>query len=248
MTQLACQTITWGPERLSERYPDVVREVANVGYAGVETNLGILSRYSDRLAQLREQHKLRFVAAHGGLNDLRSVVGDRAAIDGLKAVLKNAGVEYLLVSHVPEMDAQVYTQIGNTLATLQNAVGDLGVTVLFHNHQHEIENEWESLKRLCDTAGHRGIGLAVDFGWVLRGRVDLTKFISSMGTYIRYAHFKDFRNGDFVELGQGDIGLERAIQAVKPLNLPWWVAEQDQSKGEPADSAARNYAFLRAFL
>ncbi len=248
MTQLACQTITWGPERLNSRYPDVVRDVMAAGFVGVETKFDILKKYREELPRLREETGVRFVAAHSGFDSLKSAIGNQEELGTLKAVLRTSQVEYVLVSYGPQSDTTVYTGVGQTLVEAQRALGDLGITVLFHNHGHEIEHDFDALKRICDVGGSQGIGLAVDFGWALRAKVDLNEFIRSLNPCIRYAHFKDFRENQFVELGTGDIGLENAVAAVKPLDLPWWIAEQDHCEGQPVDSATRNYQFLQRGL
>ena len=248
VTELACQTITWGPQRLSGQYPDVVREVARAGYAGVETNLGVLRAHMEQISGLREETGLQFVAAHSGLRDLEPAVRDRDERARLRADLQAVGAARLLVSHGREDDRSAYTAIGRTLGELQDAVGDLGVQVLFHNHQPEIEHGWEALRRICEAGAARGVGLAVDFGWVLQGGVDPGGLLDALGEHVRYAHFKDFRAGDFTELGSGDIGLDRAAAAARRLHLPWWVAEQDRTSREPLESARMNLLYLRQRL
>lgn len=248
MTQLACQTITWGPERLTGDYGEVVREVASIGFAGVETNCRILRQYAEELPKLREQHQIRFVAGHTGFDDLQQCLIQPTALRDLKSTLRNAQVSYLLVSHRQDVELNSYSEVGHTLATIQSQLSDSGVTVLFHNHHHELEQRWEPLRRICEAAGQSGVGLAVDFGWALRSKADPVALVDSVGKWIRYAHFKDFRGDNFVELGEGDIGLPSAVPAIKSLDLDWWVAEQDHSDQKPKDSAKQNYEFLQRSL
>ncbi len=246
MTQFACQTITWGRERLLGDYAGIVKEVAQIGYQGVESNLTALGKARAILGDLSAETGIQFIAAHCGVQDAQAALAEANLWQDLHSTLQAARVKFLLLSQVALEDVQEYRAVGRLLIDLQQRLGDLHVRVLYHNHQHEIDHRWQALRELCAVAGPDDLGLAVDFGWVMRGGVDPQELVDDLGPYIRYAHLKDFRNGDFTELGAGDIGLEKAIPAIRGLNLPWWIAEQDQTTIGPRESATANLAFLTA--
>jgi sugar phosphate isomerase/epimerase len=127
-------------------------------------------------------------------------------------------------------------------------LADLPVTLCYHNHRHEVEGDLERTAVLVDAMRSDRLGLAVDFGWVLQAGTDPARVVAQFRDRIRYVHIKDARNGQWTELGRGQLPIAQVFSAIVPLNLPWWTAEQDTTERTAQDSARENYQVLRQQL
>ncbi len=241
MTKLACQTITWGPERLFRNYADVLKEVSEAGFSGVETNLAVLKKHASELKDLFYEYELELVAAHTGVVDLQNT-SLRDFVEEL-ILLKDNGCHYLLVSAPSDSTVVDLEEYGNFLSRITALTRDMGVEVCFHNHSWELANNFAGLNALLKATQGK-VELAVDFGWVVQAGVDLDDFVRKFGAYIRYVHLKDFGEGEWRELGRGTLPVEKVLEVIRPLNLTWWVVEQDTTNKTPIESAILNRNFL----
>lgn len=244
MTKLACQTITWGEERLTRDYPGVLSEVRDIGYDGVETKFAVLRRYCDALEDLRRSTGLTIVTAHLMMDHVRDAVAGGETAAAIEQVIESSGLRFLLVSDHAHDDVDRYREMGEVLTRFSERVTDYNVRVLFHNHRMEVEGDMRRLKALADHSAADRVGLAVDFGWVLQAKTDPLRVVEQFGDRIGYVHLKDARDGVWTELGHGDLAIDTVVRAIRPLGLPWWTAEQDTTTRSPAESARINHDFL----
>jgi inosose dehydratase len=111
-----------------------------------------------------------------------------------------------------------------------------------------VEGDMSRLQALVDHSAGDRVGLAVDFGWVLQAHTDPVRVVERFGDRIGYVHLKDAKDGAWTELGHGDLPVDTVVQAIRPLGLPWWTAEQDSTTRAPAESARINHDFLRPLV
>jgi len=141
-----------------------------------------------------------------------------------------------------------------------------GLRTAFHHHCAtfvETGEEIDALMRLTSTA----VGLCLDTGHAAFGGGDPAAILRRHRDRVRHVHFKDcspsvaaaarrerldyvsaVRRGIFCELGRGSVDFETILDELRRSSYDGWiVVEQDvlPSMGTPAESAARNRAFLR---
>ncbi len=249
MTRLACQTITWGDDRLNNDYPAIIRQVRNIGYDGVETKFAVLRKYAGQLAALRASTGVLFAACHMGFADVQRAVAGGEVAAAVESVLEASGAKFILVSDEPHESVDTYRTMGETLTRFAERVLDFNVRVLFHNHRREVEGNMERLATLVAHSAADRVGLAVDFGWVLQAGTDPLRVVDQFRDRIGYVHLKDaLADGAWTELGNGKLAIDTVVTAIRPLNLPWWTAEQDSTGKTPDASAEDNFRFLSALL
>jgi inosose dehydratase len=143
-------------------------------------------------------------------------------------------------------NAAEYTELAKACEQLARYGASRGIGLAYHPHTGctiETEAEIDILLNetqktlLCLDASH--IGLVGE-----DPVAHLRKYRGRTG----YVHLKDYANGHFVEMGQGNIGLDFAailgeLEAQKFLG--WVVIEQSRSDISPAASAKANAKFLR---
>jgi inosose dehydratase len=142
--------------------------------------------------------------------------------------------------------AAEYKELANACERLAKYGSSRGIGLAYHPHTGctiETEAEIDILLNetdktlLCLDASH--IGLVGE-----DPVAHLRKYRERTG----YVHLKDYANGHFVEMGQGNIGLDFAaiLGELEAQKFPGWVVvEQSRSDVSPAASAKANAKYLR---
>lgn len=270
--KVGCQLIVYR-RREEEHLDDVLREVRANGYDGVESrilaggNAAEVKRALDAnglvqwsvgtpFAQLDQiGRSIDYITAVGGKFIMVSGVGNYQE-EGLAAY---------------ETAAERFNQVGQQCK-------EAGIQFCYHNHSWEFaEYDRQTrqevatgtpgavtgLERLYELTDPTLVKGAVDVYWVQHGGRNPAEFLTRHLDRVAYPHFKDMRyvgraprrqgrllreEGEFVELGRGEVDLKAIWKVLEPLNLPWVVYEQDRSTIEPGEAARISRAYLRDAL
>ena len=148
------------------------------------------------------------------------------------------------------------------------AVADeTGLRTVFHHHCAGFVETPAEVARLLDLTNPDLLGLCLDTGHWTYGGGDALSALSDYGDRIWHVHFKDchpdvagrarrealdyfeaVREGVFCELGRGRVDFASVVAELRRRDYDGWiVVEQDvlPGMGTPAESAARNRAFLK---
>ena len=148
------------------------------------------------------------------------------------------------------------------------AVADeTGLRTVFHHHCAGFVETPAEVARLLDLTDPDLLGLCLDTGHWTYGGGDALSALSDYGDRIWHVHFKDchpdvagrakrealdyfeaVREGVFCELGRGRVDFASVVAELRRRDYDGWiVVEQDvlPGMGTPAESAARNRAFLK---
>ena len=165
------------------------------------------------------------------------------------------------------LDDKSWDTVARGANRIANAVKEAtGLRTVFHHHCAtfvETGEEIDTLMRLTSAA----VGLCLDTGHAAFGGGDPVAILNRHRDRVRHVHFKDcspsvaaaarrerldyvsaVRRGIFCELGRGSVDFEAILDELRRRSYDGWiVVEQDvlPSLGTPAESAARNRAFLR---
>lgn len=142
-----------------------------------------------------------------------------------------------------------------------------GLATVFHHHcATYVEAPWE-IEALMDATSPDLVGLCLDTGHATFGGGNPLEILRRHRSRVTHVHFKDcsaaiaevarrerwdyvqaVRRGIFCELGQGTVDFAGMVDELRRTDYAGWiVVEQDvlPSLGTPAESAARNRAFLK---
>ncbi len=122
------------------------------------------------------------------------------------------------------------------LDALADEVADYGLSLHYHNHDHEFVEvdgrlAFEQLVEETDA-----ISFELDLGWAGTGGVDPVEYLDRIGDRVSLAHVKDmdFDDGEFVTFGEGDLDIQSSVEAARDHDLEWLIFEND----EPIDPIA----------
>lgn len=247
MTKLGCAAITWGNVVTQADMENMLREMKECGYDGVELGVQALPLIGGSLTRLG----LELVAGHAG-GDYRNVDED-AAVDAMMRdaeAVKALGGRFMFLSgcNFQGKSADDYRKEAELYNRFGRAVHETGLQLCYHNHHWEFKKKRLGLSILMDNTDPALLKLVPDIGWVTRGDEEPTEFVSEFEDRIAALHFKEFTYDDhFTELGKGIVDFSGVYQWAVGRGL-WIVAEQDISQSMPIDSARQNATFLRSLI
>jgi len=265
--------ITWGND-----FTKAIDEIAAVGFRGVQlrTGDGLLDRYGDRPAALREllaAKRLAFPVFSSG-NLSIDPAREQEMIDlhtTHAAFVKAAGGRYLQVIDERPKRAVVaddYKRLGRLLTELSKRVRDAGATLVYHHHMNSTGEKPPEVAAVLDAADHRIVRLLFDTAHYQQGGGDPAAAIRQYREWIEVLHLKDVRDRpggssgpgrpggsdgyQFVELGRGRVDLKAVFAALNEINFKGWgVVELDRVPDPgrtPKESAEINRRYLEGAL
>ncbi len=144
----------------------------------------------------------------------------------------------------PPTDAE-YTGLADACEALAVYGADLGITIAYHPHTGcTIETEAE-IDILLDRS--QRTQLCLDVSHVALVDEDPVTQLRKYRDRLGYVHMKDWARGKFVELGEGNIGLDFPTILAELDSWPfngWVVIENSRSDISPAHSAKFNADYL----
>lgn len=264
--RLAYQTITWGGvvghpagvTSVKDLYymahgstEEALRDISDVGYEGVELFEGNLMEYVGREGELRgllESLGLELVAVYSGANFIYSEIlqEELSKIEGVARLAGSLGASYMVfgggaVRSTGILD-QDYRLLAEGLNQATGLVEAAGMTASYHPH---LGSCVESTEQIAKLAEHTGIDFCPDTGHLKGGGGDPEEFIRTYADRIEYVHLKDFVDGGFLPLGQGELDLSRTLRALKEIGYDGWITvELDEYAGHPKEGARISREFI----
>ena len=228
-----------------------IREVKKLGYDGVEF-AGLYGKDPAYIKALLAELDLVALSAHVPyaviIENPKKVLGDYAAI----------GCEFVAIPYLTEEfrpGGEKYDEFLENVKMIGALANDLGMTLLYHNHEFEFEtiDGKYALDILYDTVPADILQTQIDTCWAHVAGQDPAAYVRKYKGRAPVVHLKDyFRKGDVVRpyaligiadddprandpnsffefrsLGQGLQDFPPIIEASKEAGAKWVVYEQD---------------------
>jgi sugar phosphate isomerase/epimerase len=231
----------------AEDLQGTLREVAAMGYAGVE----LFDLHGHPVEQVRgwlEDAGLAVCGRHAGLDAIEGRLPELADEAGV------LGSERLVVSWIePPRSPAGAAAIVERLRAAAEAAAAAGLRLGFHNHDAEvrpIDGEPAILDQLLGLPPEL-LFLEVDLGWAWFAGVDPVAVLERARGRCPLVHVKDFRTRgerSFAPVGEGAVGYERVARAAVEAGVEWLLVEQDETDGPALDAVRRSLVALRRML
>ncbi|MCS6860858.1 MAG: sugar phosphate isomerase/epimerase [Abditibacteriales bacterium] len=241
-THIGCQLIIFG-QRSRTDLGNVLREVAEAGYHGVEMGLHADPAWlKDSLASLQ----LKLAGVHSGYGDVTQRVDDYIKF------CTELGAKYVMCSGTKDHTQEGYAESAKVLDEVGARYKAAGITFCYHHHSWEFrkvngETGWDVLVKGLDP---NVVALNIDTYWALHGGFDPVEFIRTYLDRVAYLHFKDMIGGTqaFAEVGQGIINFAAVHEALKPKDIEWYTVEQDRTARTPKESIRMSRTYIKERL
>lgn len=253
--KVGCQTFTW--EMLGDRFAggpdDLLKAIADGGYAGIEITDTMIGRYADRPAEFATALKasgLTLVSFAFGsksgftlqerigadLETAKRWIDFAAAFPGALVSMGSATV----MSNGPRDDKFAVA------AEFYNKAGELarkaGVDVAVHpsSHHDTLLFDRADYDRIFGLVDPSLVGWVPDTGHILRGHADMADTLITYRDRIRYVHLKDVdADGTWAMLGKGVCDTARVIEIANAApHFNRWLVLEEESEAAAADPAA----------
>ncbi len=243
--------------------------IKEMGYEGVEF-AGLYGYAPADIKAMCEEIGLVPISAHVPYYDM---VADPEGV--LKAYAeigcKYVAIPYLTPECRPGTDG--FAKVVENAAMLGKVAKDLGMTLLYHNHDFEFEkiDGKYALEVLYDTVPATLLQTELDTCWVRVGGEEPAAYVRKYTGRAPVVHLKDYAGGksehmyeligieseeqapeenpfEFRPVGSGVQDMPAIIAAAESAGAEWLVVEQDQpSMGlSPIECAKKSIGYLRA--
>jgi inosose dehydratase len=247
------------PQRF-DSFLDALAAIKQVGYQGFESGFRNVSAQFDNPDPARRQIErtgLTFFGVHIFLPSFEMYdASTRIAAPSIYEPVARGGAalgaRHLILSGAPAADAE---QLKHKIEGL-NAAGrfaqSAGITLAYHNHWWECESKIGEIEALYSRTDPSLVHFVLDAGHAYHGGLNVPSFIRAHSQRIIGFHLRDFKNGEYVELGTGDFPLRQVAATITEIGWKGWVENEeeraDHSQGGLAVIAPAFKAMKEAFL
>lgn len=268
MMKLGYQTNTWGGvvghpagvTSVKDLYylangstEDALKEIAEAGYKGFEIFDGNLMQYRDKkeeFMKLTSDHSLSFIGVYTGGNFIFPDILEEelAKIEEVAAFAYELGAKHLVVGGgavrtygTKESD---YKNLGNALNRVVGIAEKYHLIPSYHPHLGTNVQSPEQLDKLMPLTT---INLCPDTAHIEAGGGDPVEVIKKYVDRIKYVHFKDYENGEFLPLGQGHQKFAEMLKILEEANYDGWITVELDSWANPKEGAEISRQFLAQY-
>ena len=229
-------------EAAAGNFIGVLKEVAEIGYKGVEP-AGLHGHRPEEIRSVLDDLGVVCSSAHGPLptkENLQEIV-DTAGTLGCEMVVTGAGRDEFAA-----LDA--VKGVADRFNEAVELIRPHGLRLGYHNHWWEM-NEVDArlgLEALLELAPE--VFSQTDIYWAANfGAVDVPAFVAKHAARIPCLHVKD---GPLVEgrphtaVGKGKMPTAECIAAADPDVLEWLIVELDECATDMMEAVAESYTYL----
>jgi len=224
-----------------EGFEKVVRQVADMGYVGVEP-AGFPGTTPQKAGQLFAQLGLEVPSAHVALplgEDKQPVLDTMAAI-GCKRIVSGKGPDDFKTM---DLIAQTCDQFNQSAAV----AAEHGMQFVIHNHWWEYEKlgqryVYEIMLEQLDPS----ILFEIDTYWVQAAGRDPAQVVEQFGPRAPLLHLKDgstVKSDPMTAIGDGVLDFPRIIEAAGD-HVEWLIVELDRCATDMVEAVAQSYRYL----
>lgn len=231
-------------EALAVDFEGIVRQVAEMGYVGVEPYGGMPGGLENSAALFKELG-LQVLNSHVPFPDVENA-------EEVLAIAEAYGLDRVCVAYMPATEFETVDMIKRTCGKLNDAArlaGDNGLQLGYHNHWWEYKqlNGTATLDLMLDELDE-GVFLELDTYWVQVGGLDAVEVVRQAGSRAPLIHLKDGHlepQGNMTAVGGGKMDVPGIVTA-SAESADWYIVELDRCATDMLEAVRDSYAYLTA--
>jgi sugar phosphate isomerase/epimerase len=230
-------------ETLKQDYLGTLKQVAAIGYAGVELAGNMGGMTAAQLRRVLDDLGLKVIGGHANIDavnkDLDRTLADYATL----------GASYLGVAWIGD-EYRSKEGIARGAQLMERAALEAGkhdITFFYHNHAFEFENKFDGVYMLDALFAQMDPALVKwesDVYWVKKGGADPVAYLNKYAGRVPLVHIKDMTGDEartFEIVGAGVIDFGRILSAGDAAGADWYIVEQDQCPKGEVESIRASY-------
>jgi inosose dehydratase len=232
---------------------EALKDIAEVGYKGFEMFDGNLMEFKDRKEEFRallNRYSLDFIGVYTGGNFIFPDILEEELlkIEEVAALASELGAQHLVIgggairaNGILESD---YADLGNALNRVVVIADKYNLIPSYHPH---LGTNVEAPDQLDKLMALTTINLCPDTAHIEAGGGNPVEVIKKYADRIKYIHFKDYYNGEFLPLGEGHQKFDQMIQVLDGIGYDEWLTVELDSYNDPKKGAEISFNFLLSF-
>jgi sugar phosphate isomerase/epimerase len=224
-----------------------LKKVAELGFDGVEF-AGYGGMAVKEVKELLDELGLKVAASHVPLEELEN---------NLSQVIENQktlGSKFIVCPYLmPEQRSEEhYQKLISFLEKAGEACRYAGLTLLYHNHDFELERLSDgrmALEAILEDTNGDNLKAEFDVYWLKKAGENPVEWITKYKNRTPLIHLKDMTLDEeqfFAELGTGGVDIEAVLHTGEENNVEWWVVEQDFTRRTPFESIEISLNYLNS--
>ncbi len=230
-----------------------IRDIAEVGYDGIEVFDGNLAEFDSKPEELLSaltESGLQLVSVYTGANFIYDEILDDELykIEQAALLAKKFGASRLVIGGGAKRPdgakSDDFKKVGRGLDMAADIARANGLESSFHPHLGTISETLDGFHQIMDSCS---IGFCPDTAHLVASGIDPVAAIDRYGDRLKHVHFKDFsaKTGEFTPLGEGDIDFVAILAAMQRASYDsWLLVELDAYKGDPKAAAEISKRYL----
>jgi sugar phosphate isomerase/epimerase len=223
-------------------FEGTLRQVADIGYAGVEL-AGTYGRSAEEVKQLLDELGLPCVGSHTGDRDLDEVVAFHEALE-----CKYVGWP-VFPGGLPDTEEGVRAAI-KRLNERGAAYKRRGLQLYYHNHSGEFQliSGKAILDWFYENTDPDLVKAQYDVCWIYNAGVDPAAYMRKYPGRCPLLHLKDIdESKNLTEVGNGVVDFDAIFAVSEEAGVEWYIVEQDRWERPSIQSARISFENLKAW-
>ncbi|WP_406677781.1 sugar phosphate isomerase/epimerase family protein [Moorella sp. ACPs] len=231
-----------------------ITEIAKVGFEGVEIFDGNLMQYeteTENLNVILKKNNVKLVGVYSGANFIYKEILPEE-LNKIKAVARLAsifGAEHLVVGgggiRTTGPQKEDYKLLAEGLDKVVKIAEEHNLIASYHPHLGTLCQSPEQLDILMQFTK---INLCPDTAHLVAGGGDALAIVKKYIDRIKYIHLKDYRDGVFLPLGEGQIDIKSIIKVLKDTRYEGWLIVELDAYDIPKKGAEISYRYLKNLI
>ncbi|MDQ0246273.1 inosose dehydratase [Bacillus fengqiuensis] len=232
---------------------EALKDIAEAGYKGFEIFDGNLMQFKDRKEEFKallHQYSLELIGVYTGGNFIFPDILEEELlkIEEVAALASELGARHLVVgggavrtNGILESD---YADLAKALDQVAAIAETYNLIPSYHPHLGTNVEAPDQLDKLMPLTT---INLCPDTAHIEAGGGNPVEVIKKYADRIKYIHFKDYHNGEFLPLGEGHQKFDEMIQLLNELGYDDWITVELDSYPDPKKGAEISRTYLSKF-
>ena len=209
-----------------QTFLDVLGQIKNVGYQGFESSFRNLSPQFAHPAPARrdiEQTGLTFFGIHIFFPNPQYDQATRIAAPAVYEPVAHGGAalgaKHLILSGAPCENREQLKRKIEALDAAGRYARSAGLTAAYHNEWWEFKSKIGEIEALYTQTHPELVQFVLEAGHAYHAGANVPQFIHAHYKRIIGFHLRDFKNGQYVELGTGTFPLREVAQTI--IQIGW---------------------------